>query len=127
MGSTNYSAETNGLLQHLMRGDVRIDQQINQSTQLMGRYSINNDNESDPNHVPDAWARFPLFSRGQNATISLTHIFSPRWVDDARVSYYRSYFLFGPALGGTNFNQEAGVQGEAYLTRPRSTAFRNSR
>ncbi len=110
VGSTNYSAETNGLLQHLMRGDVRIDQQITQSTQLMGRYSINNDNETDPNQFP-TMGTFPLFSRGQNATISLTHIFTPRWVMDARVSYYRSYFLFAAALPGTNFNQQAGVQG----------------
>ena len=28
-----------------------------------------------------------------------------------RVSYYRSIFLFGPTLPGTNFNQQAGVQG----------------
>jgi hypothetical protein len=110
VGSTNYSAQTNSLLQHLMRGDVRIDQQISASTQLMGRYSINNDIESDPNQFTPM-GTYDLFSRGQNATISLTHIFTPRWVMDARVSYYRSYFLFGAALPGTNFNQEAGVQG----------------
>ena len=32
-------------------------------------------------------------------------------MSDARVSYYRSYFLFGPTLPGTNFNQKAGVKG----------------
>src|SRR3954452_15870449 len=38
---------------------------------------------------------FPLHSRAQNATITLTHIFSPNWINEARVSYYRSYFYFG--------------------------------
>ncbi len=110
IGSTNYSAETNNLLQHLMRGDVRIDQQISPSTQLMGRYSINNNVENDPNPYP-TMGNFSLFSRGQSATISLTHIFSPRWVTDARISFYKSFFEFGAALPGTNFNQAAGVQG----------------
>ena len=110
VGSTNYSSLTNDLLQHLMRGDLRIDQTLSSSTQLMGRYSINNNEESDPNPFTTL-GTFPLFSRGHSATIGLTHIFSPRWIDDLRVSYYRSYFLFGPTLGGTNFNQQAGVQG----------------
>ncbi len=110
VGTTNYSALTNNLLQTLMRGDIRMDQVISASTQLSGRYSINNSVESDPNPFLTL-GTFPLFSRGQSATLSLTHIFSPRWVNDARVSYYRSYFLFGPTLGGTNFNQAAGVQG----------------
>lgn len=110
VGATTYSALTNDLLQHQMRGDIRMDQVISGKTQLMGRYSINNNVESDPNPFTTL-GTFPLFSRGQNATISLTHVFSPRWVDDARISYYRSYFLFGTALGGTNFNQAAGVKG----------------
>ncbi len=110
VGSTNYSAETNNLLQHLMRGDVRVDQQITKSDQLMVRYSINNDVEDDPNPFP-TMGTFSLFSRGQNPTTSWTHIFSPRWVMDARVSFYKSYFQFGAALPGTNYNQEAGVQG----------------
>ena len=110
VGSTSYSALTNNLLQHQVRADIRMDQVISGSTQLMGRYSINNNDESDPNPFTTLGA-FPLFSRGQSATTALTHVFSPRWVNDVRISYYRSYFLFGPTLGGTNFNQQAGVQG----------------
>jgi hypothetical protein len=109
-GSTSYSSLTNDLLQHQIRGDVRIDHQITTSTQLTGRYSINNNDENDPNNYL-ALGSFPLHSRAQNATISLTHVFSPRWIDEARVSYYRSYFYFGGTLQGTNFNQQAGVQG----------------
>jgi Carboxypeptidase regulatory-like domain len=110
VGTTDYSALTNDLLQTLMRGDIRMDQVITGKTQLMGRYSINNSEESDPNPFVTL-GQFPLYSRGQSATVGLTHLFSPRWVNEARVSYYRSYFLFGTALGGTNFNAAAGVQG----------------
>jgi len=109
-GSTSYSALTNNLLQHQIRGDVRIDEQISNSTQLTGRYSINNNDEDDPNPYL-TMGSFPLHSRAQNAAISLTHIFSPRLVNEARVSYYRSYFYFAGTLQGTNFNQLAGVQG----------------
>ncbi len=109
-GSTNYASLTNDLLQHQIRGDVRIDQQITGSTQLSGRYSINDNDENDPNAYPTL-GFFPLHSRAQNATVSLTHVFSPRWINEARASYYRSYFYFGGTLQGTNFNQQAGVQG----------------
>ena len=110
LGSTSYSAATNNLLQHQIRGDVRIDHQIRPSTQLMGRYSINDNDENDPNPFP-ALGNFPLKSRAQNATVSLTHVFNPRWLSQARVSYYRSIFVFGGTLQGTNINQEAGVRG----------------
>jgi hypothetical protein len=109
-GSTNYSALTNNLTQHQIRGDVRIDHEISASTQLTGHYSINNNDENDPNNYVTLGS-FPLHSRSQNATISLTHIFNTKLLNEARVSYYRSYFYFGGTLQGTNFNQLAGVQG----------------
>ncbi|MBV9081137.1 MAG: TonB-dependent receptor [Acidobacteriaceae bacterium] len=109
-GSASYSALTNNLLQNQMRGDGRVDAQISIATQLTGRYSINNNDENDPNPYL-TMGSFPLHSRAQNATISLTHIFSPKLLNEARVSYYRSYFYFGGTLQGTNFNQLAGVQG----------------
>ncbi len=76
-GSTSYSALTNNLLQHELRGDLRIDEQITTATQLSGHYSINNTDENDPNPYVTLGS-FPLHSRAQNATISLTHIFTPR-------------------------------------------------
>ena len=96
VGSTSYSALTNDLLQTLMRGDIRVDQVLSASTQLMARYSINNNVESDPNPFTTL-GTFPLFSRGQSATVGFTHLFSPRWVNDARVSYYRSFFRVRPS------------------------------
>jgi hypothetical protein len=109
-GTTNYAAYTNDLREHEIRADMRIDEQFSNSTTLMGHYSVNNNDESDPNQYP-AIGTYPLHSLAQNATISLVHIFSPKWINDARVSYYRDYFYFGGALQGTNVDQEAGIQG----------------
>ena len=58
---------------------------------------------------------FPLKSRGQNAFIRDTHIFSPKWINDAQVSFYRSVFLFTSSLQGVNINEGAGIQGMADL------------
>lgn len=110
LGSTSYAALSNDLLLHQNRGDSRIDHQINASTQLMGRYSINDNQETDPNPFPSLGA-FPLGSRAQNATVSLTHIYNSHWLSQARVSYYRDIFVFGATLEGTNFNRQAGVKG----------------
>jgi hypothetical protein len=110
VGSTSYAALTNNLLQQQIRGDIRIDQAFGTTWQLNGRYSINDNDENDPNPFTTLGA-FPLHSRAQNANISLTHEFSSRWTNESRVSYYRSIFLFGPTLAGTNFNREAGVKG----------------
>ena len=77
---------------------------------VLVRYSIGDNNESDPNPY-QAIGQFSLHSRGQSAVISETHVFNPRWLNEFRVAYYRSYFLFGPALGGTDVNAMAGIQG----------------
>jgi len=109
-GATSYAAATNDLIQHQERADIRIDHQFSPATTLMGHYSINNNDESDPNQYP-AVGFYALHSRAQNATVSLVHIFSPKWIGDARISYYRDYFYFGTAMQGTNVDQQAGIQG----------------
>ncbi|HEY3838766.1 MAG TPA: carboxypeptidase-like regulatory domain-containing protein [Bryobacteraceae bacterium] len=109
-GSTFRWAGTSPLGQQLYKADARFDQQFTANDRLMARYSIADNNESDPNPFP-AIGQFALHSRGQSAVASETHVFSPRWLNEFRVAYYRSYFLFGPALGGTDVNQAAGIQG----------------
>jgi len=109
VGGVSRAILTNNLGLDQSRGDIRIDQQIG-GTQLMGRYSINDNTEQDPNPFPSL-GQFDLHSRSQNAMIGVTRTITPRWVADGRISYYRSIFLFGPTLGGTNFNQQAGVKG----------------
>ncbi|MFN7919617.1 MAG: carboxypeptidase regulatory-like domain-containing protein [Bryobacteraceae bacterium] len=115
VGGVSRAILTNNLSLDQNRADIRIDQQVGSKTQLMGRYSINDNTEQDPNPFPTLGA-FDLHSRAQNAIIGATHTVSPRWIADGRVSYYRSIFLFGPTLGGTNFNGQAGVKGFDDLT-----------
>ena len=114
IGGVSRALLTNNLSLDENRGDIRIDQQIG-ATQLMGRYSIHDNSEKDPNPFPSLGA-FDLHSRAQNATIGATRSFSAHWIGDARISYYRSIFLFGATLPGTNFNNAAGVKGFDDLT-----------
>ena len=107
----------NPLTQQLNKGDVKIDHQLTSKDHLMGRYSISDNQEADPNPYP-AIGSFPLQSRGQDALAALTHIFNPRWINETRVSYYRSYFNFAGALQGQDINGKAGVQGFAGIPNP---------
>ncbi|HVG26773.1 MAG TPA: hypothetical protein VM865_04125, partial [Acidobacteriaceae bacterium] len=75
-----------------------------------GRYSIINNDEQDPNPFATLGA-FGLYSRGQSATSTLIHSWNPRWISEARVSYYRSIFLFGGVFQGQNIDAAAGIQG----------------
>ena len=109
-GTTSYNTVAPSMIQALQRGDGRVDWQINTRNQMFGRYSINDNQETDPNQFTTLGDQ-PLESRGQNATATLTHIWNPSWLSEARVSYYRSIFHFDGILQGTNFNQKAGVQG----------------
>ena len=109
-GTTHYNTIAPSTVQALQRGDARVDYHISDKNQIFGRYSINDNSETDPNQFATLGNQ-PLESRGQNATATLTHVWNTRWLSDARASYYRSIFHFQGILQGTNFNQEAGVQG----------------
>jgi outer membrane receptor protein involved in Fe transport len=109
-GTTSYNTVSPPLIQSIQRGDAKVDYQINEVNHIFGRYSINDNNETDPNPFTTLGS-FALKSRGQSATTTLIHIWSPNLASEGRVSYYRSIFIFGAALGGTNFNQAASVQG----------------
>lgn len=110
---------TNTLKQQLEQGDARIDHQLTAADHLTGRYSISDNHETDPNAYP-AMGGFPLRSRGQDALFRETHVFSPKWINELQVSYYRSYFLFTSSLQGQDINAMAGITGLAGLA-PEST------
>jgi hypothetical protein len=116
-GTTSYASNTNGLKQQLDIADVRIDEELIQSDHLLGRYSISDNRETDPNPYP-AMGSFPLRSRGQDALIRESHVFNARLVNEAQVSYYRSLINFNNSLAGQNINQEAGIQGFDNLNTP---------
>ena len=77
---------------------------------LLARYSIADNQETDPNQFP-ALKYQSLGSRAQNLAFSETHMFGSRWLNEARASYYRDYFLFSAILGGTDFLTPAGITG----------------
>ena len=121
-GSTYRAIYTNGLAQTLIRGDIKIDQQLSAKDHLMGRYSISNSKETDPNPYP-AMGTFPLQSRGQDFVANWAHIFSSKWFNSLQVSYYRSLFTFTSSFQGQNINDQAGIQGFDGLASPADTAF----
>jgi len=92
------------------KGDLKIDAQLTGADHLMSRYSVSDNQESDPNQYP-ALGIQSLHSRAQNLALTETHVFNPHWINELRLGYYRDYFLFGAVLGGTNFLQQAGIAG----------------
>jgi hypothetical protein len=109
-GSTSRSILITKLAVDTAKADLRLDHQITANDQLTGHYSVSDNNEGDPNPFP-ALGTNTLHSRAQSAVLSENHIFSARWINNAKISYYRSIFLFGAVLQGTNIDQMAGIQG----------------
>jgi hypothetical protein len=116
-GTVSHAVLTNSLKQQLDQGDIRVDQTLFAKDRLMGRYSINNNHETDPNAFP-ALGGFPLRSRGQNVVLRETHIFSPKWLAESQFSYYRSVFFFTSSLQGQDINTAAGIKGLEGLSPP---------
>jgi Carboxypeptidase regulatory-like domain/TonB dependent receptor len=109
-GGTYREINSNPLTQNLVRGDIRIDEQLTAADHIMGRYSIANNTETDPNPYP-AMGTFPLESRGQNVVVNWTHILSPKWLNSLQASYYRSLFTFSSSFTGQDINTPAGITG----------------
>src|SRR5581483_10511174 len=101
---------TNALKQQLDKGDIKVEYELTSADHVMGRYSISYNHETDPNAY-GPMGSFPLKSRGQDPEIRWTHTFSPSWLNEAQMSYYRSYFFFSTSFQGQNINGQAGVQG----------------
>lgn len=116
-GTVSHALLTNNLKQQLDLGDIRVDQTLFSKDHLMGRYSITDNHETDPNAFP-LLGGFPLRSRGQNVVLRETHIFSPKWLMESQFSYYRSAFFFTSSLQGQDINTAAGIQGVEGLSPP---------
>ena len=95
---------------NISKGDIKIDGQATEKDHLMGRYSIQDNVEMDPNQYPTLGIQ-NLHSRAQNVAFTWTRVFSPKLLNELRFGYYRDYFLFGAVLPGTNFDQQAGITG----------------
>lgn len=107
-GNTDYAVFGNRLALNTTKGDLKMDENITPRDHLMGRYSINNDTEANPNAFP-ALGILDDQSRGQDFTLAYTHIFNPHWLNVAQFGYYRMLFLFGAPLPDTFF----GLSGQA--------------
>jgi hypothetical protein len=94
----------------IIKGDMKIDAALTGADHLMGRYSIADNQETDPNQFP-ALKTQALHSRAQNVAFSETHTFGAKWLNEARAGYYRDYFLFSAILAGTDFLSQAGITG----------------
>lgn len=110
VGGVSYAEVANELKQQLGLADLRVDHKLAANDQLVGRYSIANSRETDPNGFP-LMGSFPLRARGQDTMIRETHIFNQKWINEAQVSYYHSFFHFTSSLEGQNINDLAGIQG----------------
>jgi len=121
-GSTYRAINTRSLTQTLTRGDIKIDEQLTAKDHIMGRYSIGNNLETDPNPYP-AMGTFPLESRGQNVIINWTRAFNAQWLNSLQASYYRSLFTFTSSFQGQDINDRAGIAGFQGLTVPANYNF----
>ncbi|MGO8788681.1 MAG: TonB-dependent receptor [Terriglobia bacterium] len=101
-GNTNYAVFGNRLALNTAKGDLKIDETLTSRDHLMGRYSIVNDTEANPDQFP-ALGVLQDQSRGQDFTVAETHIFSPKWLNVAQFGYYRMFFLFGAPLPNVYF------------------------
>ncbi len=91
-------------------GDIRIDAHVGPKDLLMGRYSMSDSSEFNPNPFPSLRGT-DLHSRAQDTTVRWTHLFGPSLLNTAQVSYYDSPFLFGEVLPGFDLQAQAGVLG----------------
>jgi Carboxypeptidase regulatory-like domain len=91
-------------------GDIKGTALITAKDTLMGRFSVSKNTEHDDLQMP-ALLGTDLTSQAHDGTAQWTHVFGPRLLNVAQVSYYTSPFLFGTVLQGVNVNEEAGIQG----------------
>ncbi len=94
----------------ILKGDGKVDAALTGRDHLMGRYSITDNDEQDPNQF-QALGIQDLHSRAQNVAITETHTFGTKWLNEARFGLYKDIFLFGPVLPGTNYVANAGITG----------------
>lgn len=118
----------------ILKGDGKVDAELSRHDHLMGRYSIADNDEEDPNAFP-ALGTQSLHSRAQNIAMTESHTFGTKWLNELKFGLYKDIFLFGAVLPGTNFLANAGITGFEqtqlqpsfpYITLSGYTAFNGS-
>ena len=93
--------------------DARLDHLLNEKTSLAFRYSLGDRRFFEPfagptlSAVPGYGNEVPR--RSQNGMVGLTHVFSPRLVNDARFAYVRVASAVNQEGQGTSINRAVGL------------------
>ncbi len=93
--------------------DVRVDHLLSNATTLVMRYSFGDRRFFEPFAGPTQSA-VPGFGndvprRSQNAMVGLTHVFSPKFVNDARFAFNRVALAVNQENQGTSINRAVGL------------------
>ena len=91
------------------KGDLKIDAALTSKDHLMGRYSIEDNNEEDPNQYPSL-GRQPLVSRAQNYALTESHSFGSNGSMRRSLVSIRTSSSWRCA-SGTNYDANAGITG----------------
>jgi hypothetical protein len=107
--------------------DVRFDQVLSDNTTFIGRYSFGDRKYFEPFAGPTLSA-VPGFGnevprRSQNALIGLTHVFSPRFVNDVRFAFNRVASAVNQENQGTSTNRLVGMPDLATAPRDLGLSF----
>jgi hypothetical protein len=93
--------------------DMRIDHQFSTASQFTARYSFNDRALFEPFAGP-LFAQVPGYGnnvprRGQNLMLGETHVFSSRFINDARLAYSRTASSVNHENQGRSINQQVGM------------------
>jgi hypothetical protein len=102
---------------NIYKADLKIDAELTHLDHLASHFSINNNQESDPNQFP-ALPNQALNARAMNFGVTETHVFGPKLLNEVRAGYTRDGINFQAINGGQEFTQAAGINGfqESELT-----------
>lgn len=103
IGPALYSS-TQILTNNYDQGGFRLDHYFSNSDQLFARYSVSSQHELDPLPINGSGVPgFPVANdvTTNSATISYVHLFSPQFVQTARIAFFRNVFLEGSATNHT--------------------------
>jgi hypothetical protein len=94
----------------IYKADLKVDAELTHLDHLASHYSINDNQEIDPNQFP-ALGNQPLNARAQNFGVTETHVFGPKLLNEVRAGYTRDGISFTAILPGQEFTKAAGING----------------
>ncbi len=103
--------------------DVRLDYNLSAKNQLFFRTSYDNSTSNNQSELPQQPGHPPLSANGaenfghdRGYDLGYTRIFSPRFVNEARLAYNRDDYGFAPSNNGINVGSALGIVGETGIS-----------